>query len=77
MQFCLLHYTKNFLRLAADMKKIGINFQVFSFVSAFHAVVKNFSLAFIFLNRNRHSSLPGIYNHLIIKNGVSSIQLPK
>jgi len=77
MQFCLLHYNKKILRLAADMKKIGINFQVFSFHPALHAVVKIFSLAFIFLNRNRHSSLPGIYNHLIIKNGVFSIQLPK
>jgi len=59
------------------MKKTGINFQVFSFVAALHAVVEIFSLAFIFPNRNRHSSLLAIYNNLLIKNGVFSIQLPK
>jgi len=59
------------------MKKIGINFQVFSFVAALHAVAKDFSLPFIFPHRNRQSSLPVIDNHLIIKTGVFSIQLPK
>ena len=68
---------KNYLRLAADMKKTGINFQVFSFVPALHAVVEIFSFAFIFPNRNRHSSLFASYNNLLIKNGVFSIQLPK
>jgi len=62
---------KKFLRLAADMKKTGIYFQVFSFVSALYAVVKNFSSAFNFPNRNGQSSLAGIYHHLIIKTGVS------
>jgi hypothetical protein len=59
------------------MKKIGIHFQIFSLVPALHEVVKIFSLAFIFPNRNTYSSLPVIYNYLIIKNGVPSIQLPK
>jgi len=59
------------------MKKTGINFQVFSFVPALHAVVENFSFKFIFPNRNRYSSLLAIYNNLLIKNGVFSIQLPK
>jgi len=77
MQFCFLHSIKNYSRLAADMKKIGINFQVFSFFSAVHAVVENFSFAFFFSNRNIHSLLPVIYNHFLIKNGVFSIQLPK
>ena len=59
------------------MKKTGIDFQVFSFVPAIHAVIENFSFAFIFPNRNRHSSLYASYNNLLIKNGVFSIQLPK
>ena len=59
------------------MKKIEINFQIFSLVSALLAAVQNFSLAFLFPNRNTYSSLPVIYNYLIIKNGVPSIQLPK
>jgi len=59
------------------MKKTGINFQVFSFVPALHAVVENFSFSFIFTNRNRYSSQFATYNNLLIKKGVFSIQLPK
>jgi len=59
------------------MKKIGINFQDFSLISAFSAVAKNFPLAFIFPNRSIHSSLIVINNHFKIKTGVFSIQLPK